>query len=211
MGVHHLAFATRDAEATHRFYSEAMGFELVKVEVGKTEGGWAKHLFYSTGEPRDQLIAFWDLHDPGLPEGWSSAISTSQGLPLWVNHLAFSAADLADLACRRERWQAHGHDVMEIDHDWCVSIYTQDPNGILVEFCTLVRDFTAEDRAEALRSGGDALPPGPPLARQRAPARECGRAGGDPVRRARRPPDRGPPAGDAARRGAGRPCGPGRR
>ena len=36
MGIHHMAFATRDAEATHRFYSEAMGFELVKVEVGKT-------------------------------------------------------------------------------------------------------------------------------------------------------------------------------
>jgi len=44
--------ATRDVEATHRFYTEAMGFELMKVEVGKTDGGWAKHLFYSTGEPR---------------------------------------------------------------------------------------------------------------------------------------------------------------
>ena len=82
MGVHHMAFATRDAEATHRFYTEAMGFELVKVEVGKTDGGWAKHLFYGTGEPRDQLIAFWDLHDPTLPASWSPAISTSQSLPI---------------------------------------------------------------------------------------------------------------------------------
>ena len=119
MGVHHMAFGTRDVEATHRFYTEAMGFELMKVEVGKTDGGWAKHLFYSTGEPRDQMIAFWDLHDPTLPAGWSGAISTGQGLPIWVNHLAFSAADLADLARRRERWLANGHDVMEIDHDWC--------------------------------------------------------------------------------------------
>lgn len=159
MGVHHLAFATRDAEATHRFYTEAMGFELVKVEVGKTEGGWAKHLFYSTGEPRDQLIAFWDLHDPTLPATWSPAISTSQGLPIWVNHLAFTASDLADLARRRDRWLACGHDVMEIDHDWCVSIYAQDPNGILVEFCTLVRDFTADDRREALQLLRDPHPP----------------------------------------------------
>ena len=92
MGVHHMAFGTRDVEATHRFYTEAMGFELMKVEVGKTDGGWAKHLFYSTGEPRDQMIAFWDLHDPTLPAGWSGAISTGQGLPIWVNHLAFSAS-----------------------------------------------------------------------------------------------------------------------
>jgi catechol 2,3-dioxygenase-like lactoylglutathione lyase family enzyme len=159
MGVHHMAFGTRDVEATHRFYTEAMGFELMKVEVGKTDGGWAKHLFYSTGEARDQMIAFWDLHDPTLPADWSAAISTGQGLPVWVNHLAFSAADLDDLARRRERWLAHGHDVMEIDHDWCVSIYTQDPNGILVEFCTLVRDFTAADRADALRLLHDPRPP----------------------------------------------------
>jgi catechol 2,3-dioxygenase-like lactoylglutathione lyase family enzyme len=159
MGVHHLAFATRDVEATHRFYTEAMGFELVKVEVGKTDGGWAKHLFYSTGEPRDQMIAFWDLHDPTLPASWSGAISTSQGLPIWVNHLAFSATGLDDLARHRERWLAYGQDVMEIDHDWCVSIYTQDPNGILVEFCTLVRDFTAADREQALRLLRDPHPP----------------------------------------------------
>ena len=67
-----------------------------------------------------------------------------------MNHLAFSTSDLDDLARRRERWLAHGNDVMEIDHDWCVSIYTQDPNGILVEFCTLTRDFSAADRTRAL-------------------------------------------------------------
>jgi catechol 2,3-dioxygenase-like lactoylglutathione lyase family enzyme len=159
MGVHHMAFGTRDVEATHRFYTGAMGFELLKVEVGKTEGGWAKHLFYGTGSARDQLIAFWDLHDPTLPAGWSPAISTGQGLPIWVNHLAFTADGLDDLARRRERWLAHGHDVMEIDHDWCVSIYTQDPNGILVEFCTLVRDFTAADRTRALELLRDPHPP----------------------------------------------------
>lgn len=159
MGVHHMAFGTRDIQATHRFYTEAMGFELLKVEVGKTDGGWAKHLFYGTGSPRDQLIAFWDLHDPTLPESWSPAISTSQGLPIWVNHLAFSADGTDDLARRRDRWLANGHDVMEIDHDWCVSIYTQDPNGILVEFCTLVRDFTAADRARALELLRDPNPP----------------------------------------------------
>ena len=150
MGVHHLAFATKDLDANHRFYTEAMGFELVKVEVAKMGGGWAKHLFYSTGPRRDQLIAFWDLHDPSLPEGWSADISRGQGLPVGVNHLAFTADDLADLERRRHRWLAQGHDVTEIDHDWCVSIYTVDPNGILVEFCTLVRDFTDADRSEAL-------------------------------------------------------------
>jgi catechol 2,3-dioxygenase-like lactoylglutathione lyase family enzyme len=34
MGFHHLAIATKDVKATHGFYTGAMGFELVKVEVG---------------------------------------------------------------------------------------------------------------------------------------------------------------------------------
>src|SRR5215468_11723354 len=45
MGFHHVAIATRDLAATHRFYTEAMGFELAKVVAGKSpEGGWAKHV-----------------------------------------------------------------------------------------------------------------------------------------------------------------------
>jgi catechol 2,3-dioxygenase-like lactoylglutathione lyase family enzyme len=150
MGFHHTAFATRDLTATHRFYTQAMGFELIKVIVAPTEsGGWAKHVFYEI-EP-DAYIAFWDLHDDQIGDSWSPAISTGQGLPIWVNHLAFQASSLDDLARRRQRWLEHGLDVMEIDHRWCQSIYAVDPNGILVEFCTNTRALTAADREEAAR------------------------------------------------------------
>ncbi len=159
MGIHHMAFGTRDVEATHRFYTEAMGFELMKVEVGKTDGGWAKHLFYSTGEPRDQMIAFWDLHDDSLPKDYSTSIAAGLGLPLWSNHIAFAASDLDDIKRRRDRWLGHGHDVAEIDHGWCVSIYTTDPNGILVEFCTMTRTLDQNDRDEAMRLLADPNPP----------------------------------------------------
>jgi catechol 2,3-dioxygenase-like lactoylglutathione lyase family enzyme len=157
MGFHHTAFATRDVDGTHRFYTEAMGFDLAKVVVGPTDaGGWAKHLFYEISP--DNFIAFWDLHDDTLTN-WSPAISTSQGLPIWVNHLAFRADDLDDLEARMQRWLAHGHRVMEIDHGWCRSIYTEDPNGILVEFCFTTQAMTAADREEALRLLKDPHPP----------------------------------------------------
>ena len=51
----------------------------------------------------------------------------------------------------RASWLDHGVDVTEIDHGWCTSIYAQDPNGILVEFCTSTREFDAQDKQEALR------------------------------------------------------------
>jgi catechol 2,3-dioxygenase-like lactoylglutathione lyase family enzyme len=168
VGFHHLAIATRDLDATHEFYTEAMGFELVKAVVAATPegGGWARHLFYDAGD--DGMLAIWDLHDDEhIPADFSPAISTGLGLPTWVNHIAFTATDLDDIARRRERWLDHGHDVVEIDHGWCTSIYCNDPNGIAVEFCTTTTAFTEHDRAEAhaaLRATEPTLEP-PPDAR----------------------------------------------
>ncbi len=121
------------------------------------EGGWAKHLFYETGG--GELIAFWDMHDESLPADYQTGIATGLGLPLWSNHIAFHASDLDDIKRRRDRWLAHGHDVAEINHGWCVSIYTTDPNGILVEFCTMTRVLDENDREEALRLLADPNPP----------------------------------------------------
>lgn len=153
MAIHHIAIATRDMKATHAFYTDAMGFTLLKTVVAPCGSrGFAKHVFYDTGEDgRAGLIAFWDLHDPDLPDDWSPAIATGLGLPPWTNHFAFEAADAADLDARRERWQKHGMDVLEVDHGWCRSIYVNDPNGILVEFCVTTRELTASDREEAER------------------------------------------------------------
>jgi len=150
VGFHHLAIAVRDIGKTHRFYTEAMGFTLAKVEVVPKNGGVARHVFYSTGPARDQLIAFWDYGRVPLEQPLRTDISRDLGLELGTNHIAFSADDLDDLKRRRERWLSNGHDVLEIDHGWVHSIYTQDPDGIVVEFAVLTRDFTAGDAEEAL-------------------------------------------------------------
>ena len=149
MGYHHLAFATRDLEATHRFYTEAMGFELVKAVAAPTESGkgWAKHVFYDTGG--NGLMAFWDLHDETIPD-FDPAISTALGLPAWVNHVAFHA-ELDELDGYVKRWLDAEIDVIEVDHGFCRSIYAVDPNGILVEWCADTRPLDAHDRAEAIR------------------------------------------------------------
>ena len=149
MAFHHVAFAARDMAATHRFYTEACGFELAKAVVGPTDkpGGWAKHLFYDTGQ--DGMIAFWELHDERMT-GKDTAISTGLGFEPWVNHVAFAATSVEDLEARRDRWLAHGHDALQIDHGFCVSTYTMDPNGILVEFCVDTKPYTADDKAHAL-------------------------------------------------------------
>ena len=152
MSFHHVAVATRDIEATHAFYTEVMGFDLVKVDAIATDGGgWARHLFYDTHG--QGLIAFWDIHDdPQVPDEFQASISRGLGLPPWTNHLAFDAVDLDGLAEHKRRWLAAGYGVAEIDHGWCTSIYIEDPNGIMVEFCATTRPFTDADRADADRT-----------------------------------------------------------
>jgi catechol 2,3-dioxygenase-like lactoylglutathione lyase family enzyme len=149
MGFHHVAFAARDLRATHRFYTEACGFELIKAVVAPTDapGGWAKHVFYDTGG--NGLIAFWDLHDDRMA-GKDTAISTGLGFEPWVNHLAFAASDVENLEARRDRWLAHGHDAMQIDHGFCQSANTMDPNGILVEVSAATKPYTDVDKEHAL-------------------------------------------------------------
>jgi catechol 2,3-dioxygenase-like lactoylglutathione lyase family enzyme len=156
MAYHPVALATRDIDATHRFYTEVMGFTLVKAVVAPTpNGGWARHVFYDTG---DGMIAFWDLHDPKMVD-FDPAISTGLGLEPWVNHVAFGARDLDDIEGRKQRWLDAGYDVVEIDHGFCVSVYANDPNGILVEWCTDTKPYTEADRVAAQAAMDTAEPP----------------------------------------------------
>ena len=151
MGYHHLALAAKDMDAIHKFYEGIMGFELVKAEVGPSpEGGWAKHFFYRM-EDDSKFIAFWEMHDiPGVAANFESNISKAAGLPDHINHIAFDVTDARELEQRKQQWLDAGLDVMEIDHNWCYSIYTKDPNDNLVEFCLTTSSFTGEDRDNAL-------------------------------------------------------------
>ncbi|MFT5202247.1 MAG: catechol 2,3-dioxygenase-like lactoylglutathione lyase family enzyme [Candidatus Aldehydirespiratoraceae bacterium] len=149
MGINHLAIAVKDMAATHRFYTDSMGFELVKTEIVPKDDGFARHAFYSTGDNDGQLIAFWDLaSDKGAGE-FSTDICRDLGLDPLTNHIAFQADDLDDIAEKKQRWLDGGLAVLEIDHGWIHSIYTEDPDGIAVEFAVMTRPFSETDRAEA--------------------------------------------------------------
>ncbi|MFV0317739.1 MAG: VOC family protein [Microthrixaceae bacterium] len=166
MSFHHLALATGDLPATHEFYTSAMGFTLAKVVVNPTpEGGWAKHVFYDTDDgmgAEGGMIAFWELHGD-YPEV-DGAISTSVGLPEWVNHIAFTAVDEAHLEIALKRWLDCGYEAVEIDHEFCRSIYTTDPNGTLVEWCMDQGELGEADRRRAEAALADPKPEfdGPP-------------------------------------------------
>ena len=96
------------------------------------------------------MLAFWELHDDHIGTEFTVDLNQAAGLPWWVNHLAFDAPTLEHLHERRDHWRRCGHTVLEVDHEFCVSIYLRDPNGNMVEFCHTRRPFTQAETTRAV-------------------------------------------------------------
>ena len=151
MSYHHLALAAKDMAATHKFYEDVMQFELVKVEIAPvTGGGWGKHFFYRINGDDSKFIAFWELHETAGQEDYEYDLNKAANLPPGINHLSFEASSVEELMEWKKRWNDAGLDVLEIDHNWCHSVYTKDPNGNAVEFCVTTGAFSEEDRQRAV-------------------------------------------------------------
>jgi len=167
MTYHHLALAAKDMAAMHDFYENVMQFELVKVEIAPIrEGGWGKHFFYRMGGDDSKFIAFWELHDTPSQEAHEFDLNKAANLPPGTNHISFTAQSQDELMAWKDRWAQAGLDALEIDHNWCHSVYTTDPNGNVVEFCVTTGSFTADDRERALSALSETeFKPSPPPAK----------------------------------------------
>jgi catechol 2,3-dioxygenase-like lactoylglutathione lyase family enzyme len=135
VGLHHVAYACKDVEATRHFYEDLCGFSLVHTEVTRipdTES-FFRHLFFDLGD--GSCIAFFDMHGMGEKPDWKSDLSESVGLPIWVNHIAFNADKERQEQARATLSAGGIEPIMDVDHGWCHSLYYVDPNGIMVEFC----------------------------------------------------------------------------
>ena len=148
MAFHHVAYACRDTEETRRFYEDLMGFRLVHTEVAEAPtGGSMRHLFFDTGD--GSALAFFHVENMGESPDYKTDISTGNGLPVWVNHVAFDATTEMQEGLRGRMDEAGIKPLMDIDHGWCHSLYYVDPNGIMVEFCRNTPGLP-DDRANAL-------------------------------------------------------------
>ena len=149
--VHHIAFGTRDVEATYDFYAQQLGMPLVHTENHLSGDGWFRHFFFDVGN--GEYLGFFAFEGLGEKPEYRTDISTGLGMPRWINHVAFNVDSLDELQRIKDRCVAKGVKLRgEVDHGWCQSIYLVDPNGIMVEFTTTTSPETfAMTEAEALR------------------------------------------------------------
>jgi catechol 2,3-dioxygenase-like lactoylglutathione lyase family enzyme len=145
-GFSHVGLSTLDLDKTREFYEKVLGFKVVIADTIKiSEGGAIRHIFFDTG--RDQLLAFMEPRGvPGVPMEYDAGINRGLGVPAAFYHFAFEAGSPPALEDKRRELIAKGVEVTDVvDHGWAKSIYFKDPNGMSLEYCCLVRNFTADD------------------------------------------------------------------
>jgi catechol 2,3-dioxygenase-like lactoylglutathione lyase family enzyme len=145
-GFSHLGLSTLDMDKTRAFYENVMGFKAVRCDlIPVKEGGRIRHVFFDTG--RDQLMAFMEASGvEGIPAEYDTSISRGLGVPPAFYHFAFEAGSEAGLDQKRQELKEKGVEVTEVvDHGWAKSIYFNDPNGLMLEYCCLTREFNEDD------------------------------------------------------------------
>lgn len=152
-GLNHVGFATHDMDATKEFYENVLGFTTVRYDrFDIEEGGHVRHLFMDAGN--GQLVSFMEPNDiASCSPDFDAGINKGLGLPNVFFHLAFEAESEEGLEKVRGVLREHGVPVTPVmDHDWCKSIYFNDPvNNLSLEYCRIVREFTEDDRTYQFR------------------------------------------------------------
>ena len=115
--VGHLVLNVRDVEASTRFYTEILGFEIAVQRPNMT--------FLTCGKIHHDLALFKASEDsPPVSEG-----------QVGLNHFAVQVEDLDALKETYLRLKEKGVPVDNtVDHGMTQSVYFHDPDGIRIEF-----------------------------------------------------------------------------
>lgn len=131
--LHHNAYVTKDQEATRAFYEDLIGLPLAATWSETDELFGAErvycHTFFELGD--GSALAFFQFANEEDAKLFDPELAPSP-----FRHIALKvSAELQDAIAKRledAAWKPEGTFVLE--HGYCRSLYTEDPNGLLVEF-----------------------------------------------------------------------------
>jgi glyoxylase I family protein len=146
--LHHNAYVTRDQEATRAFYEDLLGFPLVATwsEADELFGALRVycHTFFALGD--GSALAFFQFANEDDERQFDPEVT-----PTPFRHIAMKvdADGQAELERRLKDADWKPDMTFVLDHGYCRSLYTEDPNGLLVEFTVDAdnADEIAEERA----------------------------------------------------------------
>jgi glyoxylase I family protein len=119
--VHHIAIITDNYESSKKFYTEVLGFEVIR-EVYRKERDSYKLDLSVNGKYQLELFSFPDFRErPGYPE--------AKGL----RHLAFAVADVEEAANELKLKGVKVEDIRIDEYTDKKFTFFNDPNGLPLE------------------------------------------------------------------------------
>jgi len=132
--LHHTAYVTDDLEKTRAFYEDVIGLPLSAcwTEIDHLFGKDRTycHLFFDLGD--GSSLAFFSFADPEDQAEFGPELPPSP-----FRHIALNVDDefQADVEQRIKQAGIEPPKTYVLEHGYCRSVYVEDPNGMIVEFC----------------------------------------------------------------------------
>ncbi|GAB4109567.1 MAG: ring-cleaving dioxygenase [Roseiflexaceae bacterium] len=150
-GMHHITAIGSNIKQTQAFFGDLLGMRRVKMTSNFDDPGSA-HWYWGTGEGKPGTLITYFERDPAKVR--RARMGTGQ-----THHFALAVKDEQTQLEYRERLLAAGLKVSPVmDRIYFKSIYTNDPDGHIVEIATLGPGFSADEPTERL-GGSLKLPP----------------------------------------------------
>jgi glyoxalase family protein len=142
-GMHHITAIGSNIERTHAFFGELLGMRRVKMTSNFDDPASA-HWYWGVGDGRPGTLITYFERDP-------QRVRRSQMGAGQTHHFALAVPDEATQLEWRERLLRAGLRVSPVmDRVYFKSIYTNDPDGHIVELATMGPGFTVDEAPEAL-------------------------------------------------------------
>ena len=128
--LHHTTYVSADQERTRQFYEDVLGIPLTGFWIERETLGGVVHVFsLALYELVDgTALSFFNFADPEI-----QAHNAAKKQGLFV-HLALQV-DRAQQDALRARLEKAGLQSMPFDHGYARSLYVEDPDGQMLEFC----------------------------------------------------------------------------
>jgi len=139
-GMHHISAIGSDIERTDAFFSGVLGLQRVKMTANFDDPTSAHWYWGSTDGRPGTLITYFE-HDPSRARYHRVRMGAGQ-----THHFALAVPDEETQLAFRERIVEAGHRVSPVmDRVYFKSIYTNDPDGHIVELATAGPGFLIDE------------------------------------------------------------------
>lgn len=139
-GMHHITAIGANIQQTHEFLHGVLGLRLVKM-TSNFDDPLSAHWYWGSGEGKPGTLITYFERDPRDRRYEYVQMGAGQ-----THHYAFAVPDDETQLAFREKLIEAGHRVTPVkDRNYFKSIYTQDPDGHIVELATAGPGFLVDE------------------------------------------------------------------